>query len=407
MNDDIRRTLHQGVLSRLDARKTGLPFSEDVGRWRERAEEYLQSELRGLSLNDTERGGLQCGILDEIFAFGPITPLLSDPSVSEIMVNGFESIYVERCGFVERYDGSFLSEESLRATIDRIISRVNRRLDESSPYVDARLPDGSRVNAIIPPVCLTGACLTVRKFRKEAFSLEELVRIGSVSGDAAKYLQEAVQERRNVIVSGGTGSGKTTLLNALSQFIPEGERIVTIEDAAEIRLQKPHVIRLEARPANIEGSGAVTIRDLVRNSLRMRPDRIIVGECRGGETLDMLQAMNTGHDGSITTGHANTPRDMLRRLETMVLLGGIEIPIRAIREQIASAIDIIVHTGRIAGGKRAVTSITEITGMNESQILIQELFRWSREDSRSVECGRLVATGIPSRFRKAGGMTWD
>ena len=346
-------------------------------------------------------------ILDEIFAFGPITPLLSDPAVSEIMVNGYESIYVERSGLVSRHGGSFLSEESLRATIDRMVSKVNRRLDESSPYVDARLPDGSRINAIIPPVCLTGACLTVRKFRKEAFSLEELVRIGSVAKEAAEYLREAVRERRNVIVSGGTGSGKTTLLNALSQFIPEEERIVTIEDAAEIRLQKPHVIRLEARPVNIEGSGAVTIRDLVRNSLRMRPDRIIVGECRGGEALDMLQAMNTGHDGSITTGHANTPRDMLRRLETMVLLCGVEIPIRAVREQIASAIDVIVHTGRIAGGKRAVTSITEITGMNESQILLQELFRWSKGNAGNDGAGGLVATGIPSRFRRGGGETWD
>ena len=407
MNGDLRRTLHQAVLSRLDARKTGLSFSEDVGRWRDRAEEYLQAEMCGLSLGDAERDALRREILDEIFAFGPITPLLSDPAVSEIMVNGYESIYVERGGLVARHGGSFLSEESLRATIDRMVSKVNRRLDESSPYVDARLPDGSRINAIIPPVCLTGACLTVRKFRKEAFSLEELVRIGSVAQEAADYLREAVRERRNVIVSGGTGSGKTTLLNALSQFIPEEERIVTIEDAAEIRLQKPHVIRLEARPGNIEGSGAVTIRDLVRNSLRMRPDRIIVGECRGGEALDMLQAMNTGHDGSITTGHANTPRDMLRRLETMVLLGGVEIPIRAIREQIASAIDVIVHTGRIAGGKRAVTSITEITGMNESQILLQELFRWSKGNAGSNGAGRLVATGIPSRFRRGGGDTWD
>lgn len=407
MNAGIRRTLHQAVLSRLDARKTGLSFSEDAGRWRDRAEEVLRTEMSGLALEDAERGTLRREILDEIFAFGPITPLLADPAVSEIMVNGFESIYVERCGLVEPHGGAFLSEESLRATIDRMVSKVNRRLDESSPYVDARLPDGSRVNAIIPPVCLTGACLTVRKFRKEAFSLEELIHIGSVTADAAEYLREAVRERRNIIVSGGTGSGKTTLLNALSQFIPVEERIVTIEDAAEIRLQKPHVVRLEARPANIEGSGAVTIRDLVRNSLRMRPDRIIVGECRGEEALDMLQAMNTGHDGSITTGHANTPRDMLRRLETMVLLSGLEIPIRAIREQISSAIDVVVHTGRIAGGKRAVTSITEITGMNESQILIQELFRWSKERAGTGGTGRLVATGIPSRLRHAGGDTWD
>lgn len=407
MDEEIRRTLHQAVLSRLDARETGVSFSEEVGRWRRRAEEFLQAELRGLPLRDEERDAIREGVLDEIFAFGPITPLLADPAVSEIMVNGHASIYVERNGMVARHGSSFLSEESLRATIDRMVSRVNRRLDEASPYVDARLPDGSRINAVIPPICLTGACLTVRKFRKEAFSLEELVRIGSVAVDAAEYLREAVRERRNIIVSGGTGSGKTTLLNALSQFIPDGERIVTIEDAAEIRLRKPHVIRLEARPANIEGSGSVTIRDLVRNSLRMRPDRIIVGECRGGEALDMLQAMNTGHDGSITTGHANTPRDMLRRLETMVLLCGVEIPIRAIREQIASALDVIVHAGRIAGGKRAVTSITEITGMNESQILLQELYRWSKGNAANDGSGRLVATGIPSRFRRGGGDPWD
>jgi pilus assembly protein CpaF len=407
MNGDIRRALHQAVLSRLDARKTGVSFSEAPERWRERAEECLAAEMCGLPMRSGERDALRNAILDEIFAFGPITPLLSDPTVSEIMVNGYESIYVERSGVVSRHGDSFLSEESLRATIDRMVSKVNRRLDESSPYVDARLPDGSRINAIIPPVCLTGACLTVRKFRKEAYSLEELVRIGTVAQDAADYLREAVRERRNVIVSGGTGSGKTTLLNALSQFIPEDERIVTIEDAAEIRLQKPHVICLEARPANIEGAGAVSIRDLVRNSLRMRPDRIIVGECRGGEALDMLQAMNTGHDGSITTGHANTPRDMLRRLETMVLLGGVEIPIRAVREQIASAIDVIVHIGRIAGGRRAVMSITEISGMNESQILLQELFRWSKGSADNDVAGRLVATGTPSRFRRGGGDLWD
>jgi pilus assembly protein CpaF len=407
MNGDHRRTLHQAVLSRLDARKSGLPLSEDVGRWRVRAEEFLQGEISGMSLGTGERDALRREILDEIFAFGPITPLLADPAISEIMVNGYESIYIEREGVVFRHEGSFISEDSLRATIERMVSKVNRRLDECSPYVDARLPDGSRINAIIPPVCLTGACLTVRKFRKDAFSLEELVRVGSVTREGAGYLGEAVREKRNIIISGGTGSGKTTLLNALSQVIPEEERIVTIEDAAEIRLQKPHVIRLEARPVNIEGSGAVTIRDLVRNSLRMRPDRIIVGECRGGEALDMLQAMNTGHDGSITTGHANTPRDMLRRLETMVLLCGVEIPIRAIREQIASAIEVIVHTGRIAGGKRAVTSITEITGMNESQILSQELFRWSKGIAGNPDGGRLVPTGIPSRFRRGGGDAWD
>jgi pilus assembly protein CpaF len=364
---------------------------------KERAERYLRAELKRILLPDEEREILRKGILDELFAYGPITPFLSDPGVSEIMVNGKNSIYVERGGKLELTDIAFLSDESLRGTIDRMVSRVNRRLDESSPFVDARLPDGSRINAIIPPVCLSGPCLTIRKFRNEPFSLEELIGLSTLSRESADYLREAVIRRMNIIVSGGTGSGKTTLLNALSQFIPDEERIVTIEDAAEIKLMKPHVIILEARPPNIEGTGSITIRDLVRNSLRMRPDRIIVGECRGGEALDMLQAMNTGHDGSITTGHANTPRDMLRRLETMVLLSGVEIPVKAIREQIASAIDVLVHVSRMRDGRRAVTSITEVTGMSESQILLQELFRWE-EEKKTIGEGKLSGTDIPSKF---------
>ena len=404
---DIRSRLHQSILSRLDARKTGIAFGEDIDRCRCRAEEILQGEMSCISLNPAERETLRREILDEIFSYGPITPLLDDPSITEIMVNGSESIYLEKGGKLLPHDGRFLSEESLRVTIDRMVSKVNRRLDESSPYVDARLPDGSRINAIIPPVSLTGACLTIRKFRREAYSLEELVKIGSLTRESSEYLQDAVRQRRNIIVSGGTGSGKTTLLNALSGFIPEEERIVTIEDSAEIRLQKPHVVRLESRPPNIEGGGAVAIRDLVRNSLRMRPDRIIVGECRGGEALDMLQAMNTGHDGSITTGHANTPRDMLRRLETMVLLSGMELPVRAIREQIASAINLILHTSRIKGGSRAVTSITEVSGMNDSQILTQEIYRWSKSEDGTAGAGRLVFTGVPSRFGQEGSRSWD
>jgi pilus assembly protein CpaF len=407
MNGSIRQKLHQSVLSHLDARKTGIPLAEDSDRYIARAEEILRRETSSLSLSCEETNALQREILDELFFYGPITPLLSDPSVSEIMVNGSSAIYFERDGRVAPYGGNFLSEESLRATIDRMVSSVNRRLDESSPFVDARLPDGSRINAIVPPVSLTGACLTIRKFRPDAYSLEELVRIGSLTPEASQYLQRAVHLRRNIIVSGGTGSGKTTLLNALSFYVGDDERIVTIEDAAEIRLSKPHVIRLEARPPNIEGNGAVTIRDLVRNSLRMRPDRIIVGECRGGEALDMLQAMNTGHDGSITTGHANTPRDMLRRLETMVLLSGVEIPARAVRDQIASAIDLIVHTGRLAGGGRAILSITEVTGMNDSQILLQEIFRWRKGIGERPTAGALVATGVPSRFRPEDDAPWD
>ena len=407
MERALKVTLHQTVLSQLDARKMGLVRGEDIDHCRRRAEEILEKEMTGVSVDPSCRESLRKELIDEVFGYGPITPLLEDPSVSEIMVNGEDSIYLEKNGKLTPHDRGFLSEESLRVTIDRMVARVNRRLDESSPYVDARLPDGSRINAIIPPVSLTGACLTIRKFRKEAFSIDELVRIGSLSKEASEYLCEAVLRRKNIIVSGGTGSGKTTLLNALSSIIPEEERIITIEDSAELRLQKPHVIRLESRPPNIEGGGAVTIRDLVRNSLRMRPDRIIVGECRGGEALDMLQAMNTGHDGSITTGHANTPRDMLRRLETMVLLSGMELPVRAIREQIASAINLIIHTSRIKGGKRAVTSITEISGMNDSQILLQEIFRWGKGNGEFSGENRLISTGIPSMFMDEGERLWD
>jgi pilus assembly protein CpaF len=402
MQTDLRRTLHQKVLSHLDARNTGILRGEE-SILKERARAYLAGELAVAPLSPAEGKRMLQEILDELFAYGPITPLLSDPSVSEIMVNGRREIYVEREGKLVPAEIEFLSDDSLRATIDRIVGRVNRRLDESSPFVDARLPDGSRVNAIIPPVSLSGRCLTIRKFREIPFSMEDLVEARTLTEEAASYLREAVRHRMNLIVSGGTGAGKTTLLNALSQYIPDEERIVTIEDAAEIRLFKPHVVSLEARPPNIEGKGAVTIRDLVRNCLRMRPDRIIVGECRGGEALDMLQAMNTGHDGSITTGHANTPRDMLRRLETMVLLSGVEIPVKAIREQISSAIDVIVHIGRLPEGRRAVLSVTEVTGAGETQILLQEIFRWARRDP--AEGGaRLEPTGVPSKFLRTQGV---
>jgi pilus assembly protein CpaF len=405
MHADLRRSLHKKVVSHLDARNTGFRFGDEA-KMREKADVCLRREMNEISLPEGERDGLREDILNELFAYGPITRHLSDPSVTEIMVNGKDSIYIEREGKVTLSGHSFQSDESLRATIDRMISRVNRRLDESSPFVDARLGDGSRVNAIIPPVTLSGPCLTIRKFRKEPFSFEELIRIRSITPESAAYLRAAVVRRMNIIVSGGTGSGKTTLLNALSQHIPDGERIITIEDAAEIRLMKPHVVRLESRPPNIEGAGAITIRDLVRNSLRMRPDRIIVGECRGGEALDMLQAMNTGHDGSITTGHANTPRDMLRRLETMVLLSGVEIPVRAIREQVSSAIDVIVHTSRMGDGRRAVTSITEVTGMGESQILLQEIFRMPPGRSRPDDL-HLVPSNVPSKFFLEGEKGWE
>ena len=405
MQTELRRSLHQKVLSLLDSRNSGL-VSEGEESLRLRADHCLREELKRLLLPAEEGEALRTGILDELFAYGPITPFLSDPAITEIMVNGKNSIYIEKGGKVSPAGTVFLTDETLRGTIDRMVSRVNRRLDESSPYVDARLPDGSRINAIVAPVCLSGPCLTLRKFRKDPFSLEELIGLRTLSRESAEYLREAVVRRMNIIVSGGTGSGKTTLLNTLSQFIPDDERIITIEDAAEIKLLKPHVVILESRPSNIEGAGAITIRDLVRNSLRMRPDRIIVGECRGGEALDMLQAMNTGHDGSITTGHANSPRDMLRRLETMVLLSGLDLPVKAIREQIASAIDIIVHMTRMGDGRRAVTSITEVTGMSESQILLQDLFRWKEEKGPSRN-GTLTETGIPSKFVAPAEKPWE
>jgi len=399
---DLRMALHRDLIAHLDARNGNGGLAETEDQMRERAERFLRSRLA--TQPSPEREALAASLLDEIFAFGPITPFLEDPEVTEIMVNGHRTIYVEREGRLVLTEAVFTTEESLRAAIDRIVARVDRRLDASSPFVDARLPDGSRVNAIIPPLSLSGPCLTIRKFRNRPFSAEELVRLGTLSAEAADYLREAVTRRKNIIVSGGTGSGKTTLLNVLSGFIPDGERIITIEDAAELRLAKPHVVRLEARPANLEGAGAVTIRDLVRNSLRMRPDRIVVGECRGGEALDMLQAMNTGHDGSLTTGHANSPRDMLRRLETMVLMSGIDLHVRAIREQVASAIDLVVHVCRLPSGARVVTSITEIAGMSDSQILLQETFR--REGGTRSERAPLTRTDVPSRITADGSLPW-
>jgi pilus assembly protein CpaF len=314
----------------------------------------------------------------EIMGYGPIEPFLADESVSEVMVNGPNQIYIERRGRLTHVPARFINSESLMRVIERIVSPLGRRIDEGVPMVDARLPDGSRVNAIIPPLSLIGPILTIRKFAKQRFSMDRLVEIGSLTPQMATFLQICVEYRKNIIVSGGTGSGKTTFLNALSESIPASDRICTIEDAAELRLVQPHVLSLEARPPNVEGRGEVMIRDLVRNSLRMRPDRIIVGECRGGEALDMLQAMNTGHDGSLTTGHANSPRDLLSRLEVMVLMAGMDLPVRAIREQIASAVDIVVQQTRFSDGRRRVTSIVEVDGMEGDVILTQPLFAFKQ-----------------------------
>ncbi len=405
MTPDIIRALHLKTIDQLDLRNTGKLSGGEIS-WRVIAQQFLDREMKPLDYTDAEKQAVQSGILDEMFAYGPITPLLNDPAISEIMVIGKDCVYVERKGIIQPANVSFLSDDSLRSAIDRMIAAVNRRLDEATPFADARLPDGSRVNAIIPPVSLSGPCLTIRKFRATPYSLDELVEIGALTEEAGTFLKSAVTRHLNIIISGGTGSGKTTMLNALSQFIPDNERVITIEDAAEIRLLKPHVVRLESRPPNAEGTGEVTIRDLVRNSLRMRPDRIIVGECRGGEALDMLQAMNTGHDGSITTGHANTPRDMLRRLETMVLVGGIDIPLRAIRDQIASAIDLIVQVSRLNDGRRAITSITEIAGIGENQILLQELFQ-RKSGSKPGKESQLIRTGIRSRLESVDDGEWE
>lgn len=339
-------------------------------------------------------------ISDDAIAYGPITPLLNDPEITEVMVNGPGKVYVERKGKIELTDVFFRDNNHIMHIIDRIVTPLGRRIDESMPMVDARLPDGSRVNAIIPPLALNGPTVTIRKFFKDPLSIEDLVRFGTITTQIADFFEACVKARLNIVVSGGTGSGKTTTLNILSSFIPDNERIVTIEDAAELQLRQEHLITLESRPPNIEGKGAITIRDLVRNALRMRPDRIIVGEVRSGEALDMLQAMNTGHDGSLTTGHANSPRDMLSRLETMVLMAGMELPIKAIREQISSAINLIIHQSRMRDGSRKITHITEVQGMEGDVIVLQDIYIYKQEGvgPDGAPRGKFIATGIRPKF---------
>ena len=347
-----------------------------------------------------ERARIVADICDEILGLGPIEPLLKDDSITEVMINGPKKIFVERKGKLQLTNVQFHDDAHLMTIIERIVSPLGRRIDESSPLVDARLSDGSRVNAIVPPLSLIGPCVTIRKFSKNPLSIDNLVGFGSLSEEMAEFLQACVKARLNIMVSGGTGSGKTTTLNVLSSFIPDDERIVTIEDAAELRLQQQHVVTLESRPANLEGKGAITIRDLVRNALRMRPDRIIVGEVRSGEALDMLQAMNTGHDGSLTTGHANSPRDILSRLETMVMMAGMDLPVRAIREQIASALDLIIQQSRIQDGSRKITYITEVQKMEGDTIVLQDLFTYVQtginESGKSV--GYYEASGLQPMF---------
>ena len=362
-----------------------------------RLRELLDEEEIQLSIQ--EKGLVTRQIGDSIVGLGPLEPFVRDPDITEIMVNGHETIYVERAGKLYWSGAKFHDDRQLRWIIDKIVTKVGRRIDEASPYVDARLPDGSRVNAIIPPLAVDGPALTIRKFAADPYDAEDLVSFGTVSETVGKFLEACVRGRISMLVSGGTGAGKTTTLNVLSSFIPSDERIITIEDAAELRLQQPHVVRLEYRPPNIEGRGEVSIRDLVRNALRMRPDRIVVGEVRGGEALDMLQAMNTGHEGSMTTVHSNSPRDTLSRLETLVLMAGMELPLRAIREQIASAIHLIVHQERMKDGSRKITNISEVLRMEGDIITMQDLFVFEQtgiENGRVI--GRLRPTGIRPSF---------
>ena len=376
---DWRRRLHRMLLENIDLRRKDLRQFSDQDL---RAEaELLVREILATSLKlpdgiDVEE--LITDVLDEVVGLGALEPLLADTSVSEIMVNSADEIYVERNGKLERCRAAFTSDEAIRSVIDRIVAPLGRRIDESSPMVDARLKDGSRVNAIIPPLALRGPTITIRKFNKKLFGVADYVRLASANEAMFEFLKVCVECRKNIVISGGTGSGKTTLLNILSNLIPAGERIVTIEDAAELKLNSPHLVSLEARPSNVEGKGVVTIRDLVRNALRMRPDRIVVGECRGGEALDMLQAMNTGHDGSLTTAHANSPRDVISRLEVMTLMAGMDIPMSAVREQIASAVDVIVQQTRLSDGSRRITSIAEVTGVENGTVQLLELFKFER-----------------------------
>jgi pilus assembly protein CpaF len=401
---DLKVRVQRACIGRLGPRlfggaRTSKDFDAQV---RQIVAEEISKEETPLS--DADRDRLVRELTADILGYGPIEPFLEDDTVTEVMVNGFDNIYVEREGRIESTTAAFVDDDHLLRIIDKIVSQVGRRVDEASPMVDARLPDGSRVNAIIPPLSLRGPSLTIRKFSRDPYTMDDLIGFGSVTPKAANFLRACVEGKLNVLVSGGTGTGKTTMLNALSASIPEEERIVTIEDAAELQLQQEHWVRLESRPVNVEGAGEVTIRDLVRNALRMRPDRILVGEVRGAETLDMLQAMNTGHEGSLTTIHANSPRDALSRLETMVLMSGIQFPVQAIREQVASALDMIVHLTRLVDGTRRISKITEVVGMESEIVTLQDVFRArpvSDVDSataitalRPLEC-----TGLQPHFR--------
>jgi pilus assembly protein CpaF len=398
---ELKERAAQELFERIGARMNDSSLTE------EKLQSYARAELlqivteEKVPLSSEERTRLIKEIDADVLGFGPLERLLEDPDVTEIMVNGYDKIFVERAGQLSLSDSSFRSEDQLRRVIERIVSKVGRRIDESSPLVDARLADGSRVNAIIPPLAVGGSALTIRKFAREPLKVADLITLGTLNQDMADLLEACVNARLNIIVSGGTGTGKTTLLNVLSGYIPADERIVTIEDAVELQLQQDHVVRLESRPANIEGKGEITIRDLVRNALRMRPDRIVIGECRGGESLDMLQAMNTGHEGSLSTVHSNSPRDAVARLETLVLMAGMDLPLRAIREQIASAVDVIVQITRLKDGTRRITQITEVQGMEGDIVTLQDAFVFDYAagvDPAGHFLGHATATGVRPRF---------
>jgi pilus assembly protein CpaF len=391
--DDLESELHNYLIEEIKKNHNEKDFNYDEVI-EQKSEEFFEKEDNLLTFEDKRM--IVSGVKNELTGYGPITPLLSDSDVTEIMVNGPAEVFVERKGKIEKTNITFHDDDHVHRVIEKMVHPLGRRIDESSPMVDARLPDGSRVNAIIPPLALKGPMLTIRKFSETPFTINDLINFKTLSEEMAEFLKACIVSKLNVFISGGTGSGKTSTLNVLSSFIPEHERIITIEDAAELKLSQEHVLPLESRPANIEGKGAITIRDLVRNSLRMRPDRIIVGEVRSAEALDMLQAMNTGHDGSLGTGHANSPRDIISRLETMVLMAGFDLPVRAIREQIASALDLIVQQSRMKDGTRKITHITEVLGLEGDTIVLQDLFIFQEtgmtEDGKII--GKYKSTGI-------------
>lgn len=394
---DLKTRVQNKLLSELDP-SMDITRTDEVRKTIQDLFEQILAE-ENIVLSRPERARLFEQIAAEILGLGPLQPLLEDDTITEIMVNGPKNVYIERKGRLHRVPVTFESNDHVMRIIDRIVAPLGRRIDESSPYVDARLQDGSRVNAVIPPISLVGPTLTIRKFSKNPITIDQLIQFGSISAESVQFLKACVESRLNILISGGTGSGKTTLLNVMSSFIPNDERIITIENAAELQLRQEHVVTLESRPPNIEGRGEITIRDLVINSLRMRPERIIVGECRGGETLDMLQAMNTGHDGSMTTAHANSPRDALARVETMCLMAGMDLPVRAIREQVSSAVDLICQQERMRDGTRKVTAITEVSGMEGDIITMTDIFVFEQTGTENGKImGRLRPTGLRPKF---------